>query len=100
MLNEHLESFLKHITVVKQLSPHTIKNYKRDLTQFAKFLEKEITEWKEVQKHNVRDYINKERRRGLNPRSLQRILSSFINIKSSLTLFLSVPKLQTNFNLL
>tara|TARA_B100001245_G_scaffold218439_1_gene187613 strand:+ start:819 stop:1715 length:897 start_codon:yes stop_codon:yes gene_type:complete len=77
MLNEHLESFLKHLTVVRQLSPHTIKNYRRDLTQFAKFLEKEIAEWREVQKHNVRDYINKERRRGLNPRSLQRILSSF-----------------------
>lgn len=77
MLNEHINSFLEHLKLVRHLSPHTIKNYRRDLTQFAEFLEKETDDWKEVQKHNVRDFINRERRRGLNPRSLQRMLSSF-----------------------
>ena len=77
MLNEHINSFLEHLKIVRHLSPHTIKNYRRDLTQFAEFLEKETDDWKEVQKHNVRDFINRERRRGLNPRSLQRMLSSF-----------------------
>ncbi|SVE43859.1 uncharacterized protein METZ01_LOCUS496713, partial [marine metagenome] len=38
--------------------------------------EKEIHKWKEVEELHVRNFINKERRRGLNPRSLQRMLSS------------------------
>ena len=77
MLNEHLNSFLSHLKIVRQLSPHTIKNYGRDLIKFADFLEGETDKWEEVQEQQVRDFINMERRRGLNPRSLQRILSSF-----------------------
>ena len=76
MLNEYLISFISHLKVVRNLSPHTTKNYKRDIAQLIKFLEKEIHKWKEVEELHVRNFINKERRRGLNPRSLQRILSS------------------------
>ena len=76
MLNEYLISFISHLKVVRNLSPHTTKNYKRDITQLIKFLEKEIHKWKEVEELHVRNFINKERRRGLNPRSLQRMLSS------------------------
>ena len=77
MLNEHLNSFLSHLKIVRQLSPHTIKNYGRDLIKFVDFLEGETDKWEEVQEHQVRDFINMERRRGLNSRSLQRMLSSF-----------------------
>ena len=76
MLNEYLISFISHLKVVRNLSPHTTKNYKRDIAQLIKFLEKEIHKWKEVEELHVRNFINKERRRGLNPRSLQRMLSS------------------------
>jgi len=76
MLNEHLISFISHLKVVRNLSPHTTKNYKRDITQLINFLEKEVHKWKQVEELHVRNFINKERRRGLNPRSLQRILSS------------------------
>ena len=76
MLNEHLISFISYLKVVRNLSPHTTKNYKRDIAQLIKFLEKEIHKWKEVEELHVRNFINKERRRGLNPRSLQRMLSS------------------------
>mgnify|MGYP001331692402 FL=1 len=77
MLNEHLISFISHLKVVRNLSPHTTKNYKRDITQLINFLEKEVHKWKQVEELHVRNFINKERRRGLNPRSLQRMLSSF-----------------------
>ena len=77
MLNAYLISFISHLTVVRNLSPHTTKNYKRDITQLIKFLEKEIHKWKEVEELHVRNFINKERRRGLNPRRLKRMLSSF-----------------------
>ena len=76
MLNEHLISFISYLKVVRNLSPHTTKNYKRDITQLINFLEKEVHKWKQVEELHIRNFINKERRRGLNPRSLQRILSS------------------------
>ena len=77
MLLSEVDKFLSNLEIVKQLSFHTIDNYKRDLDKFCAFLvEAEISSWEQAREHEVRSYINKERRRGLNPRSLQRILSS------------------------
>ena len=43
MLDRHLEPFLSHLKVVRQLSPHTVSSYKRDLTNFLSFVrEKKI----------------------------------------------------------
>lgn len=77
MLLNEVHNFLSNLKIVKQLSFHTIDNYKRDLDKFSAYLqEADISSWEYVKEHDVRSYINKERRRGLNPRSLQRILSS------------------------
>ena len=77
MLLNEVHNFLSNLEIVKQLSFHTIDNYKRDIEKFCAYLsEEDISSWKNVREHEVRSYINKERRRGLNPRSLQRILSS------------------------
>ena len=76
MLDRHLEPFLSHLKIVRQLSPHTVSSYKRDLTNFLSFVREEKNSWEEIQDHQVRGFINKERRRGLSPRSLQRTLSS------------------------
>lgn len=76
MLDRHLEPFLSHLKIVRQLSPHTVSSYKRDLTNFLSFVREEKNSWEEIQDHQVREFINKERRRGLSPRSLQRTLSS------------------------
>ena len=77
MLQGHLDSFLSHLRVVRHLSPHTIKNYSRDLSKLTNFIGEGTNDWNKVQEHLVKDFINKERRRGLNPRSLQRMLSTF-----------------------
>ena len=77
MLLNEVNNFLSNLEIVKQLSFHTIHNYKRDVEKFCSYLsEEDISSWQNVREHEVRSYINKERRRGLNPRSLQRILSS------------------------
>ena len=100
MLLAQLNQFLSHLEIVKQLSFHTIDSYKRDLEKFQTFLgNQEKTNWEEVNEHDVRSYVNKERRRGLNPRSLQRILSSirsFFNYLSEEGIILSSPA--TNIN--
>ena len=77
MLQIQINQFLSHLKIVKQLSFHTLDSYKRDLQKFKNYIdEQEISSWPKVSEHDVRSYVNKERRRGLNPRSLQRLLSS------------------------
>ena len=77
MLDDEIEGFLTRLKVVKQFSPHTLKNYQRDINKLSKFLSKEkIGNWKEVRDHDIRRFTNQERRKGLSPRSLQRLLSS------------------------
>ena len=77
MLQIQINQFLSHLEIVKQLSFHTLDSYKRDLQKFKNYIdEQEVSSWPKVSEHDVRSYVNKERRRGLNPRSLQRLLSS------------------------
>ena len=85
MLDRHLEPFLSHLKIVRQFSPHTVSSYKRDLTNFLSFVREEKNSWEEIQDHHIREFINKERRRGLSPRSLQRTLSSIRSFFSYLT---------------
>tara|TARA_B100001013_G_C24569121_1_gene425808 strand:+ start:58 stop:951 length:894 start_codon:yes stop_codon:yes gene_type:complete len=102
MLNRHLDSFLSNLKIARQLSPNTVTSYKRDLTRFFSFLKKEKNSWDEIHDHQVREFINSERRRGLSPRSLKRVLSSirsFFNfladeeiISSNPTLTITTPK--------
>ncbi|MDO9533470.1 MAG: tyrosine recombinase XerC [Deltaproteobacteria bacterium] len=37
---DHLEDFLRYLRVERQLSPHTLRNYRLDLTQFLEFCSK------------------------------------------------------------
>ena len=78
MLKEHINDFLAYLETVKQLSNNTSNSYKRDLYKLSEFLSgSNIDSWKDVKESDIRSYANKERRRGLSPRSIQRILSSY-----------------------
>ena len=65
MLDRHLEPFLSNLKSVRQLSPHTISNYQRDIFKFFSFLNQEKSSWEVVDKQSIREFISKERRRGL-----------------------------------
>ena len=93
MLDRYLEPFLSHLEIVRHLSPHTINSYKRDLSSFFSFLKEKKDSWEEIQDHQVREFIASERRRGLNPRSLQRMLSS---IRSFFNYLLDEEIIDTN----
>ena len=93
MLDRHLDPFLSHLEVVRHLSPHTISSYKRDLNSFFSFLKEKKDSGEEIQDHRVREFVALERRRGLNPRSLQRILSS---IRSFFNYLLDEEIVETN----
>ena len=77
MLQKDIQVYLSYLESVKQYSQHTLNGYKRDLQKLSKYLsDQEIDKWKSVKEHDLRTFVNSERRRGLSPRSIQRILSS------------------------
>ena len=77
MLQKEIQDYLSYLESVKQYSQHTLNGYKRDLQKLSKYLsDQEIDKWKLVKEHDLRTFVNSERRRGLSPRSIQRILSS------------------------
>ena len=77
MLHKDIQIFLSYLESVKQYSDHTLNGYKRDLQKLSNYLaDQEIEKWKLVKEHDLRTFVNSERRRGLSPRSIQRILSS------------------------
>ena len=77
MLYTEIKEFLSYLESVKQYSSHTVKGYERDLKKLSDYLSaQDIENWKIVKEHDLRAFINSERRRGLSPRSIQRLLSS------------------------
>ena len=77
MLYTEIKEFLSYLESVKQYSPHTVEGYERDLKKLSDYLSaQDIENWKIVKEHDLRAFINSERRRGLSPRSIQRLLSS------------------------
>jgi integrase/recombinase XerC len=70
------EAFLEHLQLVRRLSPHTIKAYRRDLNCLAEYCDQEnVTCWQDLQSHHLRGFTSRTHARGLNPRSIQRRLS-------------------------
>ncbi len=75
--DEQLQRFLEHLASERRLSPHTITNYRRDLTQLLYWLrEQDLVSWSELDHHRVRAYVARRHRAGLSPKSLQRELSA------------------------
>ena len=77
MLQTDIKVFLSYLESVKQYSHHTLNGYKRDLEKLSSYLSnQDVENWKLVKEHDLRTFVNSERRRGLSPRSIQRLLSS------------------------
>jgi integrase/recombinase XerC len=83
-----IKQYCNHIEMVRQLSPHTVKNYQRDLNEAADFF-KEQTPFS-LSQHDIRTFANKQHRLGLASKSIQRKLSSlrqfyayFIKLRST-----------------
>ena len=74
---KYLDEFIQVLRSEKYYSPHTCKNYARDLQNFASYLSaQEINKWTEVNYSLVSGYAAHRYRNGLKSRSIQRELSS------------------------
>ena len=73
-----LRDYLRHIEEGRQLSPHTVTAYRRDLHQFRDWMDGHRTgwEWDDVGRLDLRAYLGHLGRRGLARRSIARKLSA------------------------
>ncbi len=74
---QRLDAFLDSLRHERNLSPLTVKHYRRDLENFMAFCDEQgIDDWRQVADETVRQYVARRHRRGLGGRSLQRELSA------------------------
>ncbi|WP_207060556.1 tyrosine recombinase XerC [Motiliproteus sp. SC1-56] len=76
-LSAWIDDFIDHLAAERQLSPHTLSNYRRDLDRLAQTLEAEaLNEWSALTTRGLRRHIAGLHGVGLGGRTLQRHLSS------------------------
>ncbi len=57
-MEQQLANYMNHLSAVKNASPYTLRNYRREIGEFIDFLKnKQITTWDKVDKEVVRDYL-------------------------------------------
>lgn len=72
-----LARYETHLRDERRLSPHTVKNYGRDLANIQAFCQTQgVTRWQQLQPMQVRAWAAQLHRRGLSGRSVQRQLSA------------------------
>lgn len=78
-----LQDFLNKLRFEKQLSPHTLDAYQRDLKNLSTFLlTQSVTELKQIDEQHIRSFLAWRHRQGIQSKSLQRQLAairSFFN---------------------
>ncbi|KHE67509.1 site-specific tyrosine recombinase XerD [Halobacillus sp. BBL2006] len=77
-MQDALEDFFHYLTVERGLSPNTIQSYKRDLTQYQAFLQKDIgiTSWDSISRTHIMQYLHQLNDKGRSSATVARLLSS------------------------
>ncbi len=75
--SDWITRFLESLRVERRLSPHTLSAYRRDLASLETFCAAErIARWNQLTAYHIRALVAAQHRRGLDGRSLQRLLSA------------------------
>jgi integrase/recombinase XerC len=100
-----ITEYLTHLEKERDVSPHTVKAYGRDLDAFTEFCDRHYGnwDWKTVDRLGLRGFLGEMQRRGLSKRSAARALSAvrsfyrFLqehhNVPNNITRAAKVPKL-------
>jgi integrase/recombinase XerC len=75
-LKTHIEAFVWHLEKERQLSPHTVNAYRRDLRLLKNFCEQTSLGIESIDSYAVRQFAAECHRRGSSPRSIARRLSA------------------------
>jgi integrase/recombinase XerC len=76
-LGDEVAQYLQRLAVERRLSAHTVAAYRRDLDALLAWCARQaIDDWNRLSAESLRAFIAAEHRRGLAPKSLQRLLSA------------------------
>ena len=74
---QSLEDYLRQLRVERNLSPHTLSNYGRDLAALVTWCDQQgLADWSRLDQGHVRVFAARSHAAGLGPRSIQRRLSA------------------------
>ncbi|QYJ94130.1 tyrosine recombinase XerC [Shewanella spartinae] len=103
MSDDWVQEFVSYLVSERQLSPHTVRNYRFELERVGELLPENFI-WAEVSDEQLQAVLNKLHRKGLGPRSIALTLSALKQfchyllqegyIKKDPCLNLSAPKQQ------
>lgn len=72
-----LDAYLQHLRSERQVSPHTLDAYQRDLLKLLELCTKQgIPSWTKLDVRNLRSFVARLHQQGLSARSLARLLSA------------------------
>jgi len=72
-----LDAYLQHLRSERQMSPHTLDGYHRDLLKLVALCEKQgISDWAKLDVRHLRSFVARLHQQGLSARSLGRLLSA------------------------
>ena len=71
-----VETFLAQLQVERRMSAHTLDAYRRDLDALSAWAASQGTDIVALHTEQLRAFVASEHRRGLSPKSLQRLLSA------------------------
>ena len=75
-MQKPLQQFLDYLTSERQLSPHTLVNYRRTINELIEHLDEQIQQWHQLNGNHLKAWIAKLRQRGLSARSIAAKLSA------------------------
>lgn len=77
-LTADITDYLRQLQVERRLSPHTLDAYRRDLqVLLTRMQDAGVEQWRALDAEHLRSFVAAEHRRGLAPKSLQRLLSAW-----------------------
>ncbi len=75
--HQQIQQFLTYLTFEKRVSPHTVKNYQRDLLKLQHFCdEQKLKTWNAVNSQQLRTHLALRHQQGLNAKSVKREFSA------------------------
>lgn len=74
-LESDVDSFLRHLAVVRNLSPNTVKAYANDLSSFVEWVRRRRLDPYALSHRELRNYLVEQTRAGYTPKTINRRLS-------------------------